>query len=77
MFLARRLNSGIPYQAAPSGGNMSIKKTLGLICLCDRASRIDNGFVFARAMLVNAARSWLAQKMERILTDGFERSLRM
>ena len=33
IFLARMLNSGIPYQAAPSGGNMSIRKTLGLMCL--------------------------------------------
>ena len=72
MFLARRLNSGIPYQAAPSGGNMSIKKTLGLICLCHRASRTDDGFATAKVMPANAARTWQVHDMGRIPSDSCE-----
>ena len=70
MFFARRLNSGISYQAAPSGGNMSIRKTLGLMCLWPRASSGDSGFATARFAVANAARSWVAQEVGRMARDS-------
>ena len=70
MFFARRLNSGISYQAAPSGGNMSIRKTLGLMCLWPRASSTDSGFATARLEAANAVRSWVAQEIRRMARDS-------
>ena len=68
MFLASRLNSGMLYQAAPSGGNMSIRKTLGLIFLFHRASRMLGGLASTSGTIAVAARSWLRASIERIVS---------
>ena len=68
MFFASKLNSGIPYQTSPSGGNMSMMKTLGLIhFLPHRASIPINGFADARHSINEAARNWLIAVSGRML----------
>ena len=67
MFFASRLNSGIPYQTSPSGGNMSMMKTFGLIhFLPHRVSILLNGFADARLSSEVAARSWPMAMSERM-----------
>ena len=43
MFLARRLNSGIPYQISASGVNMAMSMTLGLITYSNALSATATG----------------------------------
>ena len=49
---------------------MSIRKTLGLMCLWPRASSGDSGFATARFAVANAARSWVAQEVGRMARDS-------
>lgn len=63
MFFANRLNSGMLYQTAPSGGNMSMRKTLGFVAVSlffgYRRSRALNGSAGTRVKSAAIANNWL------------------
>ncbi len=68
MFLASKLNSGMLYQAAPSGGNISMMKTFGLIFLFHRDSSILKGLASTEGAIAVAAKSLVKARKERIVS---------